>query len=377
MNIVAPYTNKKVNMKKIIKRIGFFMLFIAVTSACSMVNSSQSELPSDESNQTPTQTKRFALITPTITPTPFENNFNPTQTPTDTPQTQIAIEDLAPGLYIASMSIEKDHILLSDIYGQEAGILLNHSLHSIIDPTYRYLAYETSITSSPSSLFSSDFALYDLESNTVTPIDFLLDDYPLGFPGTWSPDGEYIIINLVADYIYPELALIKIADLSMLKLNLWDEQASDPQWSPNGTSIAFVGPIDIHDSQSNFGIYLLDTACITQIENCSEETNLLFGNENNDYENPSWSPDSDYLIFNCSPIKEVTNNLCIGDIETQTITKLENTEEYHDPTWSPDGEWISFSHQGDIYIYNLTSLETRLIAQNEEFLFWILIQTDS
>jgi len=96
---------------------------------------------------------------------------------------------------------------------------------------------------------------------------------------------------------------------------------SEPAWSPDGNTIAYVGA----DSVGELGIYLI---------NPDGKNKRLVHSGN--VGAPSWSPDNNWLIFheNAQIFKK--------HIETDSLVQLTLEGRNFFPDWSPDGEWIAY-----------------------------------
>ena len=110
--------------------------------------------------------------------------------------------------------------------------------------------------------------------------------------------------------------------------NLTNHPAHDgePDWSPDGTKIAFV-------SNRNGGfiqIYVMDA----DGKNPIRLTNTV----KDDY--PSWSPDGTKIAFSSSPDGEMIVHIAVMDADGRNRVKLE--DHATQPSWSPDGQRIAF-----------------------------------
>ncbi|QIB64440.1 amidohydrolase family protein [Kineobactrum salinum] len=175
--------------------------------------------------------------------------------------------------------------------------------------------------------------------------------------GTWmsldvSPDGEHLVFDLLGD-IY-ELPLAGGEARALTSGHAWDMQ---PRYSPDGRHIAFTS-----DRNGGDNIWTLsrDSGELRQI---THETFRLLNN-------PSWSPDGDYIAAR----KHFTTSrsLGTGEIWLYHAAGGENNsgqlvvprpsetfqKEQGEPAFSPDGKHLYFSLNttpGDTFIYHQDS----------------------
>ena len=180
---------------------------------------------------------------------------------------------------------------------------------------------------------------------------------PLGIAGgqcpSWSPSGDSLVFNTAGgdSIAYPRLALASVHDGGVRFIPHTDGGAwLQPNWSPDGRSIAFVkyvagalgGEIVIHE---------LSTGTQARITN----------NDLEDYY-PAWSPDGASLVW---------SRVHPGGAEDIWVWSLSDRMERqvtlgHRPRWCPDGRALLFERRDDkggahLYKRELASgLESRL-----------------
>ena len=98
----------------------------------------------------------------------------------------------------------------------------------------------------------------------------------------------------------------------------------DPDWSPDGTKIAFVS--DRNDGE--YQIYVMDTDGTNQIR-------LTDGPRRKRY--PDWSPDAQKIAF---AVHDGISHIEVMDADGHNRVVLEN--DASGPSWSPDGKRIAF-----------------------------------
>ena len=139
--------------------------------------------------------------------------------------------------------------------------------------------------------------------------------------------------------------------------NLTNHPAYDaqPDWSPDGTKIAFVSGRDGRPSQ----IHVMDT----DGKNVIKLTNGWGGKRD-----PDWSPDGGKIAFTVSPdfIDDWVHHIDVMDADGRNRKKLEDQAMY--PSWSPDGKQIacvSFRDgHGDIYVIGADGQGRKRVARD-------------
>ena len=108
--------------------------------------------------------------------------------------------------------------------------------------------------------------------------------------------------------------------------NLTNHPAYDhqPDWSPDGTKIAFVSDRDGGGTQ----IYVMD----------ADGKNVIRLTDGRRFkEGPDWSPDGGKIVFS---VHDLVNHIDVMDADGRNREKFEDQALY--PSWSPDGEEIAF-----------------------------------
>lgn len=182
---------------------------------------------------------------------------------------------------------------------------------------------------------------YGQDKNYYFPQDIPLDGCP-----EWSSDGSWIAYK-GADKNQKSSSDNDIYALSISgdkNIRLTDNadyfrnNIGCPTWSPDGNTIAF----DALVAERQHGIYLKSVSCIFQDKDCSLNAQfLILGGS------PNWSPDGRKIVFD-SP-----NGIAILDINNPENTTL--ISNYGNlPKWSPDGKKIVFSSEGALYLIDDT-----------------------
>ena len=98
----------------------------------------------------------------------------------------------------------------------------------------------------------------------------------------------------------------------------------DPDWSPDGTKIAFVSNRNVHVDQ----IYVMDADGTNQIRLTDGPREKRF---------PDWSPDGGKIAFT---VRDAEPHIAVMDADGNNREKFE--DHATEPSWSPDGKKIAF-----------------------------------
>ena len=185
-----------------------------------------------------------------------------------------------------------------------------------------------------------------------------------------SPDGKRIVF--VSERDGNREIYVMDAD-GRNPQNLTNDHNEDryPSWSPDGKRIAFMSRRDGHviDGRPTYEIYVMDA-------DGRNPQNLT--NDRNDDRYPSWSPDSERLVFvsqRPGHFKSkflITYEIYVMDADGQNEQRLtENRQNDFYPSWSPDGERIAFDadRKGDfenpeIYVMDANGGNQQRLTEN-------------
>ena len=187
---------------------------------------------------------------------------------------------------------------------------------------------------------------------------------------SWSPDGKRIVF--VSERDGNREVYVMDADGENPR-NLTNNPNEDwyPSWSLDGKRIAFMSLRDGHiiDGRPTFEIYVMDV-------DGGNPQNLT--NDRNDDRYPSWSPDSQHIVFvsqRPGHFKSkflITYEIYVMDADGQNEQRLtENRQNDFYPSWSPDGERIAFEsdRKGDfenpeIYVMDADGGNQQKLTEN-------------
>lgn len=149
----------------------------------------------------------------------------------------------------------------------------------------------------------------------------------------WSPDGSQIAFSSTRNG-RGDIYIMNADGSNVRRLTHHSAVDADPTWSPDGTRIAFVSLRD-----GNVEIYVVDAA--------GNNLQRLTQNDYNDFE-IDWSPDGKHIAV--SSERGVHGNIYLIDVQAalqdptgsgrQQLTDTDAHDAF--PAWSPDGSRIAF-----------------------------------
>lgn len=169
---------------------------------------------------------------------------------------------------------------------------------------------------------------------------------PLESCPEWSPDGSWIAYkgankNPKSSSDNDIYAMSVSGDKNIRltdNVDYFRNNIGCPTWSPDRNTIAF----DALVAEWQHGIYLKSVSCIFQDKECSLNAQFLILGSS-----PNWSPDGQRIVFD-SP-----NGIAILDLKNPENTIV--ISDYGNlPKWSPDGKKITFFSEGSIYLIDAT-----------------------
>ena len=144
---------------------------------------------------------------------------------------------------------------------------------------------------------------------------------------SFSSDGKWAAYGSYPDAI---LWRSKSDGSERLQLTFPPLRAYQPDWAPDGKSVAFMGT----EPGRSWRVYVVSA---------EGGTLRMISPEDRNYGDPSWSPDGLSLAFGGLPWAERENagGIFILDVRTNQISKLAGSEHMFSPRWSPDGQYLA------------------------------------
>ncbi|MDE0298699.1 MAG: hypothetical protein OXN17_08715 [Candidatus Poribacteria bacterium] len=154
------------------------------------------------------------------------------------------------------------------------------------------------------------------------------------FDPDWSPDGTKIAFGSGRNDVF-QIYVMDADGENQMRLTDGPRQKREPDWSPDGSKIAFT----VDDGVSHIGVMDADGKNRVRLENRASE--------------PSWSPDGRQIAFATS--RNGDHEIFVIGADGQGLERVKHGLRGHSPSFSPDGRRIAYyeSHEGFRHIHSV------------------------
>lgn len=183
---------------------------------------------------------------------------------------------------------------------------------------------------------TSDLYLMELDADQRPATVRLLADGPGSLSDTcWSPDGERLLVR--SDDASGVSTIFEL-DVDSGSMRRFLENASNPQWSPDGRRLAFVGYR--RDAPGNADIFVADAT--------GGDAQPVIDTGDDDYF-PAWSPDGRWLAFT-SAAHGGDRDVYVARADGVDVRNLTADVPAQDVSggWSPRGQILFLSDRADL-----------------------------
>lgn len=170
----------------------------------------------------------------------------------------------------------------------------------------------------------------------------------------FSPNGDRICA-VASDGYYTGLVIYDLSAGTYAYIDSWaywlsrNLYGSKPEWSPDGSYIAYTQLDDIAPG-SPADIFIITPDGTTDIQLTSDGYRNI---------QPSWSPDGEELVFSSNRQGEGILDIWIMEKNGTIKRRIYNGgSNCYSPSFSPDGQSISFEQGGDVYTISIDSSNT-------------------
>ena len=154
----------------------------------------------------------------------------------------------------------------------------------------------------------------------------------------WSPDGASIAY-VEEDTSFSNLKLLHLASSTFTNLTNFRSPSGTggvfvyrPVWSPDGTKIAYVSDQTTHD----MNLWLMNA------DGRSPRQLTSWDSYGGGIDCPTWSPDGKQIAF--ASFRTGVSQIWVYTVATAKWQQLtDNADGAYDPSWSPDGKYIAYT----------------------------------
>lgn len=182
----------------------------------------------------------------------------------------------------------------------------------------------------------------EVQVENVTRTDTISEMHPL-----WSPDGRYLAYIEGGNIHRAAVAPDDVNSESAALLADVEGGITEPSWSPDSQTVIFFAEA-FEDSHAVQYAYRVNPDG-SQLRRLTLPTSL--------HRNISWSPDSTRIAIVANH-----SDLLIYDLATDTYTTFQGENFRYTPRWSPDGSLIAFIERRQIHLLHLPTERIRTVS---------------
>ena len=168
---------------------------------------------------------------------------------------------------------------------------------------------------------------------------------------TFSPDAQW-----VAYVSYPDGSLwrSRLDGTERMQLSTSPTRVVNPRWSPDGKFIVFM---DLSGTGSR-AIYIVSPG------GGQPRPLVSGGNDGGAAGDPTWSPDSQSIVYGLGHDSSPTRQVRLLDLRTMKSEMIPGSEGLWSPRWSPDGKYIvAADREWKLMVYSFATKSWRPLAE--------------
>lgn len=210
-------------------------------------------------------------------------------------------------------------------------------------------------------LYVENGTLRQYENGTTTQ----LTDDDRTFAPAWSPDGSQIAVVRRDEESFSNIYVLDQNGDTLRQVTATERTApprsreavhevvwaDGPAWSPGGASLVYVSqvlPPTVEGSDPalyEYPLSIFQASLPPDEQDVVNAGDVLLEATANDFQQPAWSPDEQYLAYVDVPRSaDEQRQIQLYDPETnETRAYPGMPSNVYDPAWSPDGNWLAFT----------------------------------
>lgn len=270
-----------------------------------------------------------------------------------------------PELHLPSQDTPSFSIYIFDLDTRELTFLVEDAIEPVWSPDGTKIAYRRQIPEQDGGI-SSGLWLFDLVAATTHEIYSVEQNagrYVTQY--SWSPDSRAIVTLDIIAQSSVKLVVVPISNATPPTTIIPEttEDLFSPQWSPDGSQIAFVTTQSKQPTSQKIANIWVTTPDGSQIRQLTQNIFVTGGQ-------PTWSSDGQWLAFAGAALfdsNEPTTEIWLVKADGSHIKRL--TAESNNklnvlmPIWSPNNSIIVFSkEQTELWAYQLATGDQRQIG---------------